>query len=225
MPVNGDNIYHGAIDNASGVAGLLEIAKAFTTIQPKPRRSILFLSVTAEEKGLLGSQYYAEHPLYPLRDTLANINMDGLNVLGRTRDITEIGLGNSQLDDYINQAAAAQGRNVRPDPEPEKGFYFRSDHFNFAKQGVPALDPHSGVDYIGRPEGWGLQQLEEYTANDYHKPSDVIKPDWDLGGAIEDLQLFFTVGYRVADAARFPEWSPDSEFRATREAMMKSSSQ
>ncbi len=222
LPVNGDNIYHGAVDNASGVAGLIELAKAFTAVQPKPRRSILFLSVTAEEKGLLGSQYYAEHPLYPLRDTLADINMDGLNVLGRTRDITEIGLGNSQLDDYIRQAAAEQDRTVRPDPEPEKGFYFRSDHFNFAKQGVPALDPHSGVDYVGRPEGWGLQQLENYTANDYHKPSDVIKPDWDLSGAVEDLQLFFAVGYRVADAVRFPEWSPDSEFRATRQAMLKS---
>jgi Zn-dependent M28 family amino/carboxypeptidase len=219
--VDGDRIYHGAVDNASGVAGLLEIARAFTAVEPKPRRSILFLSVTAEEKGLLGSQYYAEHPLYPLRDTLAVINMDGLNVLGRTRDITEIGLGNSQLDDYIGGAAADQGRTVRPDPEPEKGFYFRSDHFNFAKLGVPALDPHSGVDYIGRPEGWGLEKLDEYTAHDYHKPSDVVKPDWDLAGAVEDLQLFFSVGYRVADAGRFPEWSPDSEFRARREAMLK----
>jgi Zn-dependent M28 family amino/carboxypeptidase len=225
LPVNGDNIYHGAVDNASGVAGLLEMAKAFSAVRPRPQRSILFLSVTAEEKGLLGSQYYAEHPLYPLRDTLADINMDGLNVHGRTRDITEIGLGNSQLDDYMRQAAAAQGRTLRPDPEPEKGFYFRSDHFNFAKVGVPALDPDSGVDYIGRPEGWGLKQLDEYTANDYHKPSDVIKPDWDLSGAVEDLQLFFTVGYRVADAAHFPEWSPDSEFRATREATLKGSGQ
>ncbi len=225
LPVNGDNIYHGAVDNASGVAGLIELAKAFTAVEPKPRRSILFLSVTAEEKGLLGSQYYAEHPLYLLRDTLANINMDGLNVHGKTRDVTEIGLGNSQLDDYIKQAAAEQGRTVRPDPEPEKGFYFRSDHFNFAKVGVPALDPDAGVDYFGRPEGWGLKQLEDYTANDYHKPSDVIKPDWDLSGAVEDLQLLFAVGYRVADAERFPEWSPDSEFRATREAMMKGSGQ
>jgi Zn-dependent M28 family amino/carboxypeptidase len=220
-PVNGDRIYHGAVDNASGASGLIEIARAFAAAEPKPRRSILFLSVTAEEKGLLGSQYYAEHPLYPLRDTLADINMDGLNVLGRTRDITEIGLGNSQLDDYIRQAAAAQGRTVSPDPEPEKGFYFRSDHFNFAKLGVPALDPHSGVDYIGRPEGWGLKQLDDYTANRYHKPADVVAPDWDLSGAVEDLQLFFVVGYNVASAGRFPEWSPDSEFRAVRQAMLK----
>jgi Zn-dependent M28 family amino/carboxypeptidase len=224
-PVNGDNIYHGAVDNASGVAGLLELARAFKDVQPRPRRSILFLSVTAEEKGLLGSQYYSEHPLYPLRDTLAEINMDGLNVHGLTRDLTVIGLGNSTLDDYVRQVAAEQGRTVRPDPEPEKGFYFRSDHFNFAKQGVPALDPDSGVDYIGRPEGWGLKQLDEFTANDYHKPSDQVKPDWDLSGAVQDLQLYFSVGYRVADASNFPEWSPDSEFRAKREAMLKNSGQ
>ena len=222
--VNGDNIYHGAVDNASGVSGMLEIAKAFTEVQPKPRRSVLFLSVTAEEKGLLGSQYYAEHPLYPLKDTLAEINMDGINVHGSTRDITVIGLGNSQLDDYLREAASEQGRTLRPDAEPEKGFYFRSDHFNFAKQGVPALDPHSGIDYLGRPEGWGLKMQDEYTANDYHKPSDRIKPDWDLSGALQDLQLLFSVGYRVADADKFPEWSPDSEFRAKREAMLEGGS-
>ncbi|HEV2382916.1 MAG TPA: M28 family metallopeptidase [Terriglobia bacterium] len=219
--VNGDNIYHGAVDNASGVSGVLEIARAFAEVQPKPRRSILFLSVTAEEKGLLGSQYYAEHPLYPLKDTLAEINMDGINVHGLTRDVTVIGLGNSQLDDYLRQAASEQGRSLRPDPEPEKGFYFRSDHFNFAKQGVPALDPDSGIDYIGRPEGWGLKMLDEYTANDYHKPSDKIKPDWDFAGAVQDLQLLFSVGYRVASADKFPEWSADSEFRAKREAMLE----
>jgi Zn-dependent M28 family amino/carboxypeptidase len=218
--VNGDNIYHGAVDNASGVAGVLEIARAFTEVQPKPKRSILFVSVTAEEKGLLGSQYYAEHPLYPLKDTLAEINMDGINVHGLTRDVTVIGLGNSQLDDYLREVASEQGRTLRPDPEPEKGFYFRSDHFNFAKQGVPALDPDSGIDYIGRPEGWGLKMVDDYTANDYHKPSDKIKPDWDLAGAVQDLQTLFSVGYRVAGADRFPEWSADSEFRAKREAML-----
>ena len=210
------------MDNASGTAGLLEIAKAFANVKPLPRRSILFLSVTAEEKGLLGSQYYAEHPLYPLQQTLGEINMDGLNVWGRTKDIVVVGLGNSTLDDYVRAVAAEQGRTVRPDPEPEKGFYFRSDHFNFAKEGVPALDPDSGVDFIGRPEGWGLKMLDEFTANDYLKPSDQVKPDWDLSGAVQDLQLLFSVGYRVADAAKFPAWSPDSEFRAKREAMLKS---
>jgi Zn-dependent M28 family amino/carboxypeptidase len=187
--VNGDKIYHGAVDNASGVAGLLELARAYTKIQPPPRRSILFLSVTAEEKGLLGSQYYAEHPLYPLVKTLAEINMDGLNVLGPTKDIEVVGLGQSTLDDVVEAVAAEQGRTVKPDAEPEKGYYYRSDHFNFAKQGVPALDPSEGVDFVGKPDGWGLEMREKFTAEDYHKPSDKIKPYWDLRGAVEDLQL------------------------------------
>jgi Zn-dependent M28 family amino/carboxypeptidase len=160
----------------------------------EPRRSILFVSVTGEEKGLLGSQYYAEHPLYPLAETLADINMDGLNMLGRTRDIDVIGLGQSTLDDVVEAVAAEQGRVVRPDAQPEKGFYFRSDHFNFAKQGVPALDPDPGVDYIGKPEGWGLQMRDKYTSEDYHKPSNKIKPDWDLSGTVEDLALLGEVG-------------------------------
>ena len=161
--MNGDKIYHGAVDNASGTAGLLEIAKAFTKVQPPPRRSVLFLSVTAEEKGLLGSQYYAEHPLYPLQQTLGEINMDGLNVWGRTKDIVVVGLGNSTLDDYVRAVAAEQGRIAEPDAEPEKGYYFRSDHFNFAKQGVPALDVNEGVDDIGRPDGWGMQMRDKFT--------------------------------------------------------------
>ena len=214
--VNGDKIYHGALDNASGVAGLVELADAFAHAQPPPRRSILFLSVTAEEKGLLGSQYYAEHPLYPLSKTLADINMDGLNLLGRTRDIEIIGLGQSTLDDVLQAVATKQGRVVRPDAEPEKGFYFRSDHFNFAKQGVPALDPDPGVDYIGKPEGWGLQMRAKYTSEDYHKPSDKIKPYWDLSGAVEDLRLLGEVGYRVANGKTFPTWKAGSEFKAKR---------
>ena len=219
--VNGDKIYHGAVDNASGTAGLLEIAKAFTKVQPLPRRSMLFLSVTAEEKGLLGSQYYAEHPLYPLRQTLGEINMDGLNVWGRTKDIVVVGLGNSTLDDYVKAVAAEQGRTAEPDAEPEKGYYFRSDHFNFAKQGVPALDVNEGVDYIGRPDGWGMQTREKFTAETYHKPSDQVKPDWNLEGAVDDLRLLFSVGYRVANADAYPTWSPGSEFKAKREAMLK----
>jgi Zn-dependent M28 family amino/carboxypeptidase len=219
--VNGDTIYHGAVDNASGVAGLLEIARAFTHIEPPPRRSILFLSVTAEEKGLLGSQYYAEHPLYPLSKTLAEINMDALNVLGRTKDIEVVGLGQSTLDDVVQAVAAEQGRVVKPDAEPEKGFYYRSDHFSFAKQGVPALDPDSGVDYLGKPAGWGLQMRDKFTTDDYHKPSDKIKPDWDLRGMVEDLQLFGEVGYRVANAKTYPTWKASSEFKAKREAMLK----
>ena len=219
--VNGDKIYHGAVDNASGTAGLLEIAKAFTKVQPPPRRSILFLSVTAEEKGLLGSQYYSEHPLYPLQQTLAEINMDGLNVWGRTRDIVVVGLGNSTLDDTVKAVAAEQGRTAQPDAEPEKGYYFRSDHFNFAKQGVPALDVNEGVDYIGRPNGWGMQMREKFTAETYHKPSDKVQPDWNLEGAVDDLRLLFSVGYRVANADAYPTWSAGSEFKAKREAMLK----
>jgi Zn-dependent M28 family amino/carboxypeptidase len=218
--VNGDKIYHGAVDNASGTAGLLEIAKAFTKVQPPPHRSILFLSVTAEEKGLLGSQYYAEHPLYPLRQTLGEINMDGLNVWGRTRDIVVVGLGNSTLDDYVKAVAAERGRTAEPDAEPEKGYYFRSDHFNFAKQGVPALDVNEGVDYIGRPNGWGMQMREKFTAETYHKPSDKVQPDWNLEGALDDLRLLFSVGYRVANADAYPTWSAGSEFKAKREAML-----
>lgn len=217
--VNGDKIYHGAADNASGVAGLVELADAFARMQPPPRRSILFLSVTGEEKGLLGSQYYSEHPLYPLSKTLADINMDGLNMLGRTKDIEIIGLGQSTLDDVLKTAAVEQQRTVKPDAEPEKGFYYRSDHFNFAKQGVPALDPNPGVEYIGKPDGWGLQMREKYTTEDYHKPSDKIKPDWDLSGTVEDLWLLGEVGYRVANAKAFPTWKAGSEFRAKRQQM------
>ena len=219
--VNGDRIYHGAKDNAVGVAGLIELARAFTKLQPPPKRSILFMSVTAEEQGLLGSQYYSVMPIYPLAKTLANINMDGANVLGRTKDITLVGYGASDLDDYAAAAAAEQGRIIRPDPEPEKGFYYRSDHFSFAQQGVPALDPVEGIDYVGRPADWGRKMRDDYTGHRYHKPQDVITPDWDLSGTREDLRVLLAVGYRVAQADKFPEWKPGNEFKAKREAMLK----
>jgi Zn-dependent M28 family amino/carboxypeptidase len=220
-PVDGDAIYNGALDNASGVATLLEIAKGFTEVEPKPKRSILFLMVTAEEQGLLGSQHYTVAPVYPLEKTLANINIDGINQWGRTQDITVIGLGASDLDGYLREAAATQDRTLRPDPEPDKGFYYRSDHFNFAKQGVPALYTDTGEEYIGKPAGFSQQKREEYTSRDYHAPSDQVKPDWDLSGAVEDAELLFLVGYNVANAERFPEWAPGNEFKATRDAMLK----
>jgi Zn-dependent M28 family amino/carboxypeptidase len=220
-PVAGDRIYNGAQDNAVGCAGLLEIARAFTKLTVPPKRSILFLSVTAEEQGLLGSEYYAVMPIYPLAKTLADINMDGLNVHGRTKDIILVGLGASDLDDYARAAAAEQGRIVKPDAEPEKGFYYRSDHFNFAKQGVPALDPDQGIDYVGKPADFGQKVRNDYTEHHYHSPSDVVMPDWDLSGAREDLKVFFAVGYRVAQAQKFPEWKPGNEFRAKRESMLK----
>ena len=219
--VNGDRIYHGARDNASGVAALLEIARGFRLLKVPPRRTILFMAVTGEEQGLLGSRYYAEHPMYPLAQTAANINMDVMNTLGHTRDIVNIGLGKSTLDDVVQTVAREQGRVVKPDPEPEKGFFFRSDQFNFAKAGVPAFYPGTGTDYLGRPAGWGLMMRQKYTLEDYHKPSDVIKDYWDLGGAVDDARLYLLVGYRVANAPQMPEWKPMAEFRAAREASLR----
>jgi Zn-dependent M28 family amino/carboxypeptidase len=216
----GDNIYNGALDNASGTATMLEIAEAFTQLPEPPTRSILFLAVTAEERGLLGTKYYAENPLYPLAKTVANVNMDGINQWGRTEDLVVIGLGNSELDDVLAEAAATQDRRLVADAEPEKGFYYRSDHFEFAKQGVPALYTDAGTTFIGQPEGYGQQKRDEYTANDYHKPSDHIKPDWDLSGAVDDARLMFQVGYRVSQRAAFPEWKPGTEFKARRDEMM-----
>jgi Zn-dependent M28 family amino/carboxypeptidase len=216
-PVNGDGINNGALDNASGTAMVLEIARKLKGLKIAPKRTTLFLFVTAEEQGLLGSQFYADFPLYPLEKTLAVINVDGINQWGRTKDLTVIGLGASDLDDYAQAAAAEQGRVLRPDAEPEKGFYYRSDHFNFAKKGVPAFDPDSGVDFIGKPEGYGKKKRDEYTANDYHGPTDQIKPDWDLAGAAEDAKLFLAIGYRVANADKFPEWKAGNEFKSIRD--------
>ena len=218
-----DKIANGALDNASGTATLLEIAKGFLHVDPKPKRSILFLWVTAEEQGLLGSLYYATNPLYPLEKTAANINIDGVNQWGRTKDITVVGMGASDLDDVLREAAKAQGRTLTPDPESEKGFYYRSDHFNFAKVGVPALYTDTGEQFEGKDQAFSQKKRDEYTANDYHKPSDQIKPDWDLSGAAQDAELLMLVGYRVANAERIPEWKPGNEFKAKRDAMMKRS--
>jgi Zn-dependent M28 family amino/carboxypeptidase len=219
--VNGDRIYNGAVDNASGTSGVIEIARAFTKLPQPPRRSVLFLAVTAEEQGLLGSQFYGMQPIYPLEKTAAAINLDGMNVHGRTRDLTIVGFGASELDKYVQDAAGEQGRVIRPDPEPEKGFYYRSDHFNFAKQGVPALYSDEGVEFIGKPADFGQKARALYTERDYHKPSDIVRPQWDLSGAREDLKVFVAVGYRVAEADRFPEWSAGNEFKAKRDAMLK----
>ena len=219
--LKGDQIFNGALDNASGTAALIEIAKAFTKLKTPPTRSVLFLAVTAEEKGLLGAKFYAANPLYPLERTLADINMDGINQWGRTSDFTVIGLGNTTLDDKLMDIAKAQGRVLKPDAEPEKGFFYRSDHFEFAKHGVPALHVDSGTDFVGKPEGYGMKKREEYNKNDYHNVSDEIKPDWDLSGAVEDLQMLFQLGYDVASSEKWPEWKPGTEFKATREAMLK----
>ena len=220
--LKGDQIYNGAVDNASGCAGLLELARAFAKLTPAPKRSILFLSVTAEEKGLLGSKYYASNPLYPLNKTLADLNMDSMNMWGKTRDMVIVGLGNSTLDDVAKQVADQQGgRTLHPDPAPERGGFYRSDHFEFAKQGVPALDIHPGEDFIGKPATFGHDKSEEYTTNDYHKVSDEPKPGWDLSGEVQDMRLLFQVGLDVADGKRFPEWKPGNEFKAKRDASFR----
>jgi Zn-dependent M28 family amino/carboxypeptidase len=219
--IDGDTIYRGAVDNATGTAGLLELARALATARERPRRSILFLFVTAEEQGLLGSAHYAENPLYPLAKTLAVLNLDGLNVHGRTRDLIIVGLGLSTLDDVVGRAAAAQGRLVKPDPMPEKGSYFRSDHFPFARKGVPSIHAGGGMDYVGKPAGFGQRMREDYIANRYHKPSDRVLPEWDLSGAVEDLELYLRAGREIADGAVFPEWKPGAEWKARRDAMMK----
>ena len=218
--MSGDQIFNGAADNATGTAGLLELAAALTRSGGPPRRSVVFLAVTAEEQGLLGSRYYAETPLYPLAKTVAAINMDVLNTWGRTRDLTIVGMGQSELDQVAAEAASQQGRVLMPDPEPEKGFYYRSDHFSFAKVGIPAFYADPGVEYIGKPTGYGIEKREQYTAEDYHAPSDEVKDDWDLSGAVEDLSFFYRMGHRLATSSEWPAWSETSEFRATREAQM-----
>ncbi len=218
--LSGDQIYNGAVDNASGTAGLLELAEAFASLPRPPERSVVFLAVTAEEQGLLGSAYYARNPIFPLNRTVAAINLDGLNVDGRMRDITVIGYGNSELDDYLAEAARAQNRYLRPDPEPEKGFYYRSDHFELAKVGVPALYTDAGIDHVEHGAEWSLKRREEYTALRYHKPADEFDPNWDLSGAVEDLQLLFRVGYLLASEHRFPTWREGTEFKARRDSIM-----
>lgn len=215
--LDGDQIFNGALDNASGTAGLIEIARAFTKASTLPRRSVLFLGVTAEEQGLLGSKHYGENPLYPAAQTVAVVNMDGLNQWGRTRDLTIIGIGQSDLDQVAAEVAKPLGRELASDPEPEKGFYYRSDHFSFAKVGIPAFYADGGIEYLDKPAGYGFQKREEYTANDYHAASDEVKPDWDLSGAVEDLTFFYRFGAYLAASDVWPAWSETSEFRAARE--------
>jgi Zn-dependent M28 family amino/carboxypeptidase len=222
--LSGDKIYNGAIDNATGTAGLIEIARAYATLAKSGRgskRSILIFSPTAEERGLLGSEYYCSNPLYPLDKTVAVINMDGLNMSGRTKDFTIIGLGKSTLDDVVVEALKMQGRTVSGDSEPEKGYYYRSDHFNFAKVGVPSLHTGEGTIFVGKPADFGQKERERYVRDDYHKPSDEVKPDWDPSGAIEDLQMLFEAGLLVANAAGIPTWREGDEFKARRDKMMK----
>ncbi|MEN8718690.1 MAG: M28 family metallopeptidase [Oceanococcaceae bacterium] len=212
--LEGDSIYNGAVDNATGTGGLIEIAQAL--IAAPPRRSVLFLALTAEEQGLLGAKWYAEHPLYPLERTVANINLDGLNVWGPTEDVVVVGMGQSTLEDVLEAAAAEQGRRIRPEGTPEKGFYFRSDHFEFAKVGVPALFADSGITPRGGNQAQGEQQRADYVRHRYHKVSDEVQPNWNLAGAVQDLELMMRIGQQVGNTTERPRWKPGSEFAARR---------
>ncbi len=219
--LEGDQIFNGALDNATGTAALIELAEAFQRLGSPPQRSILFLAVTAEEQGLLGSDYYATHPIYPLTKTAAVINMDSLNIYGRMKDIRIVGYGQSELDDYVKAYAEEVGRIVLPNPTPEKGSFYRSDHFPFAKQGVPALNAGSGVQHLEKGEKWGLAQMENYIRDKYHKPSDEFDPNWDLSGLLEDLHMYFKLGWRLSMESTFPNWKEGSEFKSKRDADMQ----
>ena len=217
-PDGAPQIFHGAIDNGSGIAALLELARVYARDKPAPARSVLFIATTAEEQSLLGAAYYASHPLIPLADTVANLNMDVMNMYGESRDLTVRGQFMSTLDDVLRQTARQQGLTVLPDAEPEKGYYFRADHFEFAKAGVPALSIDSGTDYVGRPAGWGPAQRQAYVSQRYHKPADVYEAGWDLAGMRQQLELLYRTGRRLADGDSWPAWYSDSPFRAARDA-------
>jgi Zn-dependent M28 family amino/carboxypeptidase len=213
----GDSIYNGAADNASGTAGLLEIARAFKNSKTKPERTLLFIAVTAEEQGLLGSGFYAQNPIHPVNKTVANINMDVLNRFSATNDIVVVGQGQSELEDYLRDEVKKAGRYVSFETNPEAGIYYRSDHFNFAKVGIPALYTKVGVDVVGKGKQFGQQLQDEYTAKNYHQPSDEYNASsWTMEGAVNDLRLFYQVGRRLAFEKKWPQWKAGSEFKALR---------
>jgi len=211
--LSGDKIYNGAMDNASGTAALIELAAAFVRLGAPPRRSVLFIAVTGEEQGLLGSTYYVAHPVVPLAKTVAVINMDSMNIFGRMKDVQVTGYGLSDLDDYARAAALRQGRYLTPEAHPERGGFFRSDHFPFILAGIPALNAASGVNHRQRGEEWGRQQREEYGRRNYHKPSDEYSPDWDLSGMLEDIRLYFSIGYRLSMGSTFPRFKKKSPYK------------
>jgi len=219
--LQGDQISNGAIDNASGVAALIELGGAFKKLNPPSKRSILFMSTTAEEAGLLGAKFYALHPLYPLENTLADINIDTVNPWGKTHDIEDLSNNNSTLDDLLAAAAKRNGREMKPNSQPEKGSFYRADHFEFSKLGVPSLYTGGGTNFVGKPADFGQQKKDDYTEHHYHQVSDEVNPNWDLSGAVQDVQLLFEVGYEIANGNKFPEWKADSEFKAKRDLMLK----
>lgn len=221
--LEGDQIYNGANDNASGTGTIMAVAEAFSNLSEGSKRSVLFLAVTAEEQGLLGATYYSINPLIPLEKTVAVMNIDAMgNNYGKTKDLIVVGKGNSELDLVLEYAAAQDGKYLIPDAEPEKGFYYRSDHFAFAKQGVPALYVDGGLDVVGKGKDYGHKKKDEYTNIDYHAVSDEIKEDWDFSGMVEDARILFRVGYAIGQHNEWPQWSEGTEFKAKREAMLKS---
>jgi len=213
---DGDAIYNGALDNAAGVAQVMAIASAFKALPEPPRRSVLILFVAAEEQGLIGSQSYAQSPTFHPGNIAANINLDGGNIWGRTRDLTYIGYGKSSLDAVVDAAAARQGRTVLADQFPDRGFFYRSDQFNFAKIGVPAIYLDTGTDFVDRPTGWGAEQIEAWEDARYHQPSDELEDTWVFDGMVEDTQLAFYCGLSVAQADVMPTWNVGDEFEAAR---------
>ena len=212
----GGAIFNGAVDNATGVAGLLMLAQSFQRTKPVADRSIAFIAFTGEEAGLLGSTYYVEHPVLPLRETVAVLNLDALHIGGPTRDVMIYGFGNSELDDYVRETALLQGRETHPDPNPETGMYYRSDQFSFARIGIPAMYVKAGLDDSARGPTYGKAQFDDYMIHRYHQPSDKYSAAWDVRGALDDLRLYYEVGYRLARSRRYPRWYPNSEFRTSR---------
>lgn len=211
-----DNIYNGAVDNASGISGLIGIAQALSSLDVKPKRSIIFLATTAEEQGLLGAAYYTRHPLVPLAKTVANINLDSMNVIGLTTDITPLGAERSTLGKFIEGVARDNQVTISPDPHPEQGSFYRSDHFPFAKAGVPAVSFNPGTHFVGHSDKWGEERYKEYVEKRYHQPADEYSPNWDFSGLVQQTRLAFLVGFRVANSIETPQWNKGDEFERER---------
>ncbi len=220
VPEGEDAIFNGAQDNATGTSALLELAQAFKALPQAPERSVIFVAVTAEESGLLGSKHYAENPAFPMNKTVAGINVDGMSTIGATDDIVVVGYGNSEMDDYLRRVSATQNRTVVPEPTPEKGYFYRSDHFNLAKKGVPMLYAEAGLQIRGKPADYGQQESDRYLAERYHKAGDEIHPEWDNGGILQDLYAHFVIGVQISDGDARPQWSEGNEFKAIREASL-----
>jgi Zn-dependent M28 family amino/carboxypeptidase len=215
---SGDKIYNGAVDNATGVAALIGIAEALTRLpdNEKPQRSIMFLIPTAEEQGLLGAEWYSKHPLVPLNKTAANVNLDSMNILGLTRDFVPLGAERSTLNAVVQAVARERGMTVVPDPRPEQGSFYRSDHFPFARVGVPSISLKEGNDFVGRPKGWGEQQFNAYNTAHYHQPSDEYRDSWDFRGMIQEAEIALAIGRRVAEMSELPRFNPGDEFARVR---------